>query len=105
MSKCEICGEPMPRGEEMFNFHGYSGPCPKPPMLQPHQQRVVDEKAELDAKLTKLIAFQSTETFESLDEAERDRMRRQSDAMIDYSNVLAERIAAFRHSAPTGEAK
>lgn len=28
---CELCGEPMPRGEEMFRFHGHSGPCPKPP--------------------------------------------------------------------------
>jgi hypothetical protein len=31
-SKCELCGEPMPVGEEMFKFHGYSGPCPKPPL-------------------------------------------------------------------------
>ena len=30
--KCSICGEPMPDGETMFNFHGYSGPCPKPPL-------------------------------------------------------------------------
>lgn len=30
--KCEICGEPMPPGEEMFKFHGYSGNCPKPPL-------------------------------------------------------------------------
>ena len=29
---CEICGEPMPEGETMFKFHGYSGPCPKPPL-------------------------------------------------------------------------
>lgn len=29
---CELCGEPMPPGEEMFKFHGYSGPCPKPPL-------------------------------------------------------------------------
>jgi hypothetical protein len=29
---CELCGEPMPEGEEMFKYHGYSGPCPKPPM-------------------------------------------------------------------------
>ncbi|MER9769008.1 NADAR family protein [Mesorhizobium sp. M0189] len=29
---CEICGEPMPASEEMFKFHGYSGPCPKPPL-------------------------------------------------------------------------
>ena len=27
---CSCCGEPMPEGEEMFNYHGYSGPCPKP---------------------------------------------------------------------------
>lgn len=32
MSKCQICGEPMPEGEEMFNFHGYSGECPKEPL-------------------------------------------------------------------------
>jgi hypothetical protein len=25
---CQLCGEPMPPGEEMFNYHGYSGPCP-----------------------------------------------------------------------------
>ena len=25
---CQLCGEPMPPGEEMFKFHGYSGPCP-----------------------------------------------------------------------------
>ena len=28
--RCQLCGEPMPEGEEMFNYHGYSGPCPKP---------------------------------------------------------------------------
>lgn len=27
-----ICGEPMPEGEEMFKYHGYSCDCPKPPM-------------------------------------------------------------------------
>jgi hypothetical protein len=25
---CSICGEPMPEGERMFKYHGYSGPCP-----------------------------------------------------------------------------
>lgn len=29
---CDLCGEPMPEGEEMFKFHGHSGPCPKPPL-------------------------------------------------------------------------
>jgi hypothetical protein len=38
--KCEICGEPMPKGEEMFKYHGYSGPCPKPPI--PKGPRTID---------------------------------------------------------------
>lgn len=25
---CSICGKPMPAGEAMFRYHGYSGPCP-----------------------------------------------------------------------------
>lgn len=25
---CALCGLPMPEGEEMFKYHGYSGPCP-----------------------------------------------------------------------------
>lgn len=29
---CGICGEPMPEGEEMFKYHGYSCDCPKPPL-------------------------------------------------------------------------
>lgn len=32
---CQICGEPMPPGEEMFNYHGYSCDCPKPPLSKP----------------------------------------------------------------------
>ena len=27
---CELCGKPMPEGEGMFRYHGYSGPCPGP---------------------------------------------------------------------------
>lgn len=34
ISKCKLCGEPMPRGEEMFYYHGYSGACPKPPLKE-----------------------------------------------------------------------
>lgn len=30
IARCSLCGEPMPAGEEMFKFHGYSGDCPKP---------------------------------------------------------------------------
>lgn len=65
------------------------------PELQPHQQRVIDEKTELDTKLTKLKAFPNTNIFKSLPKEEQDRLGRQVLYMQDYSDVLGERIAAF----------
>ena len=32
--RCQLCGEPMPAGEEMFKYHGYSGNCPKPSKIK-----------------------------------------------------------------------
>lgn len=32
---CELCGHPMPEGEEVFRFHGYSCPCPGPALPAP----------------------------------------------------------------------
>lgn len=63
--------------------------------LQPHQQRVVTEKADLDEKLGRLMAFFQTPIFEGLPEAERSRLRNQARFMDGYSAVLEERIAAF----------
>lgn len=63
--------------------------------LKPHQQRVVDEKAALDENLGKLLTFHSTTVFSALDDAEQNRLVRQSVAMDDYSKILGERIAAF----------
>ena len=63
--------------------------------MQPHQQRVVTEKDELDGKLTKLRAFFDTKIFAGLDEAEKERLQRQAGHMDSYSQVLGERIAAF----------
>ena len=63
--------------------------------LQPHQQRVVVEKLELDDKLIKLRNFLETDRFKGLDPAEQDRMHAQANAMARYSGVLADRIAAF----------
>lgn len=45
---CELCGEPMPLGEEMFKVHGYSGNCPKPPL--PGRRIIIDAVPLLDAK-------------------------------------------------------
>ncbi len=94
--KCTICGEPMPEGEAMFKFHGYSGPCPKPARFSPHQFRVIAEKEELDKKAKALSEFiGNNPTFETLDPAEQERLKIQNDIMWQYSEVLGERIAAF----------
>lgn len=29
---CKLCGKPMPEGEEMFHYHGYSGRCSTIPL-------------------------------------------------------------------------
>lgn len=63
--------------------------------LQPHQQRVVDEKAELDVKLEALRAFLRGSLFETLNVSERSRLRKQAEIMNQYSQVLAQRIAHF----------
>lgn len=46
-AKCELCGEPMPPNEQMFKFHGYSGPCPKPVKSQ---EEIEKEHKEADKK-------------------------------------------------------
>lgn len=64
--------------------------------LQPHQQRVVDEKADLDDRRQKLQAFLLADPRAvAMDEAEKSRMERQYAAMSLYSDVLAERIDAW----------
>lgn len=63
--------------------------------LAPHQQRVIDEKMQLDERLAKLDAFRTTPIFAGLDQDERHRMVVQAEAMQVYSDVLGERIAAF----------
>jgi hypothetical protein len=65
------------------------------PALQPHQQRVVDEKAELDERLAKLVDFTRTSIFAGLDAEERNRLDQQAATMAMYSDILGDRIAAF----------
>lgn len=63
---------------------------------QPHQQRVVDEKTELDTKATALSKFIGESTiFPALDAAEQERLKEQCELMWEYSEVLGARIAAF----------
>ena len=57
MSKCGLCGEPMPEGEEMFKYHGYSGPCPKPPLpkQETEQDRVRKDAARYNWLVSKVF--------------------------------------------------
>jgi len=64
--------------------------------LQPHQQRVVTEREELEDKISKLTSFTDTAIFASLDENEQERLTRQLSHMNAYSDVLAERIENFK---------
>ena len=45
---CKLCGEPMPEGEEMFNYHGYSGNCPKPPLPRPAEPEQAASEAMIE---------------------------------------------------------
>lgn len=64
---CKLCGEPMPEGEEMFYYHGYSGTCPKPPL-----PAVIASTAKEIASQTARFLFQgnSNEPFDENDTAD-----------------------------------
>lgn len=63
---------------------------------QPHEQRVVDEKVDLDTRAAKLATFLSTEVFAGLPLEDRRLLALQHDVMSAYSEVLGARIARFK---------
>ncbi len=64
-------------------------------IIPAYQQRVIDEKRELDERLARLTGFFATPIFAKLPFLEQDRMKRQAAYMSAYSSVLGERIADF----------
>lgn len=61
-----------------------------------HQQRVLDEKQELDMRITKLDEFiERNPLFNGLSASERGRLKRQLDVQRELSVILAERIDNF----------
>ena len=65
--------------------------------MQLYQERVVDEKIELDKKARALSEFiGNNQSFKKLPEDEQDRMKEQCVAMWLYSEILGHRIAAFK---------
>ena len=63
--------------------------------LLPHEQRVVDEKTELDSKLEKLKAFLKTDIALGLPFDDRCLLVKQATVMTAYSGILGKRIERF----------
>ena len=63
--------------------------------MQPHQQRVIDEQAELETRLGKLTAFLQTDQYSDLDIEDQSLLFRQAVIMKRYLNVLKGQIARF----------
>ena len=64
--------------------------------MLPHQQRVVDEKTELDIKAKALSNFiGNNPVFADVDAEEQERLKEQCEIMWQYSEILGQRIAAF----------
>lgn len=63
--------------------------------MHTHQQRVVDEMAELTEKLGNLEMFLGGSTYMQLLPAEQTRLSRQFLIMQLYEQVLSERIGSF----------
>lgn len=70
--------------------------------LQPHQQRVVEEHAELNDKIVKLDQFNSDpERWNQLSQEDQALLIRQRIAMKSYRDILEQRIAAFNQQVST----
>lgn len=63
--------------------------------MEPYQQRVVDEKHELDAKIAKLDAFMAGDEWHALSQTQQQLLNRQRAAMVSYADALSERLLTF----------
>jgi len=73
---------------------------------EPHEERVIQERADLEVKIEKLSYFiyddflepshrKYSERFSKVHPEERIRMQKQLEAMTQYRDILAARIDAF----------
>lgn len=63
--------------------------------MEAYQQRVVDERRELDEKIERLAGFIASTAFDFVDHEQRQLLLRQHDAMVTYSDILQQRISLF----------
>ena len=67
--------------------------------MQPHEDRVIIEKRELDERIKRLKDFcfgNDTKAFSGLLQVDQALLERQYTAMCRYSDILAQRIDRFR---------
>ena len=63
--------------------------------IQPFQQRVIDERGELEEKIHKLSVFVTGEIFPLLPKDEQERLTVQLSVMALYVTILQHRIENF----------
>ena len=63
--------------------------------LPTYQQRVIQERNDLDWRLGNLVAFFASVRFALLPEEDQQLLKRQADVMAEYSHILTKRIARF----------
>ena len=63
--------------------------------MQNYQQQVIEEQQDLDVKIKNLDFFISGSIFIKLPSDEQNRLKLQSEAMQEYSDILSERIEEF----------
>jgi hypothetical protein len=63
--------------------------------MEAYQERVVEEKKDLDGKIERLDTFLLSDKFGELPIDEQQRMRWQKSLMELYSDVLEDRIVNF----------
>ncbi len=79
----------------VIDMHGIALKIEEGRKMQPHQQRVVDERADISDRLDKLEEFHNGAIYARLPPAEQSRLTRQLYIMRLYEQVLSERISSF----------
>lgn len=64
--------------------------------MKPHEQRVIDERQELNIKWVALVAFLWSDFFKSLDTDQMNLLIEQEEVMKQYLSILDKRIALFK---------
>lgn len=65
-------------------------------IMLPHQERVVEERTQLDIKIAALLAFRTTKIWQGLDLDDKLLLSDQLEYMQAYSVILSKRIARFQ---------